>query len=271
MTPEDFERLQALVAGRTGQRLTRDRMKLCEHRLGPVARREGFGDVPALLAALWSQTSAGLTWAAVEAVLDAETWFRRDRDGFSAFADQLLPALAKARPGGRVRLWSVGCSTGQEAYSLAMAALERGAAAEVLATDVNRLSLERAAAGLYSGFEVQRGLSARAQIRWFAPSEDGWTVVPELRAAVTFRRANLLDPPETGEPMDVIFCRHVLGGMEPAARALALEHLERALADDGCLFVGSGERIEGDTVAFRPVAGRSGLYVKARGMIRRAA
>lgn len=271
MTPEDFERLQALVAGRTGHRLTRDRMKLAEHRLGPVARREGFEDVSALLASLWAQPVASVAWAAIEALLDPETWFRRDRAAFAVFADQLLPALASARPGGRVRLWSAGCSTGQEAWSLAMAAADKGIAARILATDLNRVSLERARLGAYSGFEIQRGLSARSMIRWFVQADELWTAADALRAGVEFRRANLLDPMPEDEKFDVVFCRHVLGGMEPRRRALALDNIERALADDGCLFTGPDESLLSDTVAFRPVSGRPGLYVKATGALRRAA
>ncbi|HEV7229187.1 protein-glutamate O-methyltransferase CheR [Brevundimonas sp.] len=271
MTPEDFERLQALVVGRTGQRLGRDRMKLAQHRLASVARREGFDDVGALLAGLWDKPVASVGWAVIEALLDSETWFRRDRAAFAVFADQLLPALASARPGGRVRLWSAGCSTGQEAWSLAMAAAERGIDAQVLATDLNRLSLERARIGAYSGFEIQRGLSARAMIRWFVQADELWTAADALRAGVEFRRANLLDPMPDDQKFDVVFCRHVLGGMEPRRRALALDNIERALTDDGCLFTGPDESLDGDTVAFRPVSGRPGLYVKSAGALRRAA
>lgn len=271
MTPEDFERLQGLVTGRTGQRLARDRIKLAEHRLAPVARREGFDNVDALLAALWDKPVASVAWSVIEALLDPETWFRRDRAGFSVFADQLLPALSSARPGGRVRLWSAGCSTGQETWSMAIAAAERGVQADILGTDLNRLSLDRAQVGAYSGFEIQRGLSAASMIRWFDRHEDRWVAKSDLRHGMTFDRANLMEPAPEGARFDVVFCRHVLGTMEPQRRALALDNLERALADDGCLFVGPDENLSGDTVAFRPVAGRPGLYVKAHGALRRAA
>jgi chemotaxis protein methyltransferase CheR len=271
MTPEDFDRLQTLVLGRTGQRLGRDRMKLAEHRLGPIARRYSFDDVDALLNALWTQPVASVAWSAIEALLDPETWFRRDRESFAIFADHLLPALATARQGAKVRLWSAGCSTGQEAWSMAMAGLERGVAIDVLGTDLNRLSLERAAQGDYSGFEIQRGLSAQAMIRWFQPRQDRWVAGDALRAVVRFQRANLMDPVDEPTRFDVIFCRHVLGGMDPQRRAMVLDLLDRSLVDDGCLFVGPDERLDGDTVAFRPVAGRRGLYVKAHGALRRAA
>jgi len=271
MTPEDFDRLQTLLATRAGFRLTRDRMHLAEHRLGPVARREGYHNVEAMLSSLWSKPVASLGWAVIEALLNGETWFRRDRAVFDVFSRELMPALTAARPGGKVRLWSAGASTGQEAYSLAIAALEARADAEIIATDLSRPAIEKATSGLYTSFEIQRGLSARTMLRWFEQVDEHWRARPELRGAVTFERANLLDEPADDRKFDVIFCRHVLNDLEPARRARVLDMLERRLVDDGCLFLGLDERPEGDSIAFRPVAGRKGLYVKAPSALRRAA
>jgi len=271
MTPEDFERLQALMATRAGFRLTRDRMHLAEHRLGPIARREGFDGVQPMLEALWAKPVASLGWAVIEALLNSETWFRRDRAPFDSFSRELLPALGRARPGGLVRVWSAGCASGQEAYSLAMAALDMRAQVEVTATDLSSRAIDRARAGTYTGFEIQRGLSASTMLRWFTPQDDHWVARPELREAVRFQRANLLDEPGEGPRYDVIFCRHVLKDMEPTRRAAVIEALERRLVDDGCLFVGSDERLEGDSIAFRPVNGRKGLFVKSPSSQSRAA
>ncbi|WP_392354730.1 protein-glutamate O-methyltransferase CheR [Brevundimonas sp. LF-1] len=206
----------------------------------------------------------------IEALLNAETWFRRDRAAFEVLERELLPALTAAR-GGPVRIWSAGAGSGQEAYSLAIAALEAGARVEVLATDLSRQAIEKALSGLYSSFEIQRGLSARTMLRWFEQVDDHWRARPELRAAVTFKRANLLDAPADEGRFDIIFCRHVLGDMTPERRPRLLDGLERGLVDDGCLFLGADERPDGDSVAFRPVAGRRGLYVKSPSAYRRAA
>lgn len=271
MTPEDFDRLQSLLASRAGFRLSRDRIHLATHRLGPVARREGYDSVDAMLGALWGQPIAGLGWAVIEAMLNAETWFRRDRATFDTFARELLPALTRARPGGRVTLWSAGCSTGQEPYSLAMSASDLQAPLSILATDLSQRALDKARSGLYTGFEIQRGLSAAAMLRWFDQVDDHWAARPALRDMVRFERANLLDEPGDDARFDIIFCRHVLNDMEPARRVQVLEALERRLVDDGCLFLGAGERLDGDTVAFRPVSGRPGLFVKAPSALRRAA
>ncbi|MET4685518.1 CheR family methyltransferase [Brevundimonas faecalis] len=271
MTPEDFDRLQTLLATRAGFRLTRDRLHLAEHRLGPVARREGYHNVEAMLETLWSKPVASLGWSVIEALLNGETWFRRDRPVFDVFSRELMPALVKARPGGKVRLWSAGASTGQEAYSLAMTALELGADVEITATDLCKQAIDKAASGLYTPFEVQRGLSARTMLRWFEQVEDHWRVRPELRRVVRFERGNLLDDPSDDGRYDVIFCRYLLTDLEPARRAQVLDILERRLVDDGCLFLGLDERPEADSVAFRPVAGRRGLYVKTPSALSRAA
>jgi len=272
MSPEDFDRLQSLMATRAGYRLTRDRMKLAEHRLGPVARREGFETVDAMLAALWTKPVASLGWSIIEALLNPETWFRRDRAAFETFSGELLPALIRARAGQPIRIWSAGCSTGQEVWSIGMAALELGAPVEIVATDLSRRALEKARTGAYTGFEIQRGLKAQTMLRWFDQAEDAWIARAELRALAHFARANLLTAPAADAPrFDVIFCRHVMDDMESAARGQVLDQLERRLVDDGCLFLGAEERIGDDSLAFRPVAGRKGLFVKSPAALKRAA
>lgn len=271
MSPEDFDRLQSLMTSRAGFRLTRDRMKLAEHRLGPVARREGFETVDAMLASLWAKPVAGLGWAVIESLVNPETWFRRERVSFDTFGKELLPALSAARRGQPVKVWSAGCSTGQEAWSLAIAAHEAGVPVEIVATDLSQRALEKARSGTYTGFEIQRGLRAETMLRHFDQADDAWIVKPELRAGVHFARANLIDPPADSHRFDIIFCRHVLGDADPVRRGEMFDNLERRLVDDGCLFLGPGEQPENDSIAFRPVAGRKGLFVKSPAALKRVA
>lgn len=271
MTQDDFDRLQALMASRAGFRLGRDRIHLAEHRLAPVARREGFESVDALLGTLWAKPVASLGWAVIEALLNPETWFRRDRTIFETFAHELLPAIGRVRPDGRVRVWSAGCSHGQEPYSLAMSALDGGANVEIIASDLSQRALERGRSGVYNAFEIQRGLSARNMLRWFDRADDAWVTKPALRDAVRFVRHNLMDAPSDPARFDVIFCRNVLGDMDPHKRGQVVDGLERRLVDDGVLVLGTDERIESDTIAFRPVSGHQGLFVKSSSAISRAA
>jgi len=273
VTPEDFDKLQSLMASRVGYALTPDRMQLGEHRLGPVARREGYHNVEALLHTLWSRPVGSLGWSIIETLLNTETWFRRDRNVFDLFARELLPALHKARQGRAIRIWVAGGASGQEAFSLAMAALEKNIPVEILSTDISQRALEKGGRGIYSGFEIQRGLTARSMLRWFEPVEDQWQARPELRHAVHFDRTNLLDPLPVDlagkGPFDLIFCRNVVSDMIPDARAKVLDRLYEPLLDDGCLFLGLDEKADGKL--FRPVAGRAGLYVKGPSHDQRAA
>lgn len=273
MTPEDFDRLQALMAGRTGYALTTDRMQLAEHRLGPVARREGFHNVEALLNSVWSRPIGSLGWSIIETLLNTETWFRRDRHVFDLYAHELLPALAKAREGRAIRIWVAGGASGQEAFSLAMAAHEQDIAVDILSTDLSQQALEKGGRGIYSSFEIQRGLSARTMLRWFEPVEDQWQARNDLRHSIHFDRANLLDPLPVDlagkGPFDLIFCRNVLCDMIPEMRHKVLEKLHNPLLDDGCLFLGLDEKPDGKL--FRSVAGRAGLFVKGPTQSRHAA
>ena len=271
MTQEDFERLQALMVSRAGFRLARDRIHLAEHRLAPVARRESFDSVDDMLASLWAKPVASLGWAVIEALLTPETWFRRDRVVFDTFARELLPAIARARPEGLVRVWSAGCSHGQEPYSLAMGALDSGTNVEIVATDLSQRAVERGRSGSYTAFEIQRGLSAQTMLRWFDPAEDVWIARQSLRDTVRFARHNLLDPPADTAQFDIILCRNVLSEMDPSKRGQVIDGLEKRLVDDGVLILGADERIDADTLAFRPVGGRRGLFVKAPSALSRAA
>jgi chemotaxis protein methyltransferase CheR len=272
MTPEDFQHLQTLMATRAGYLLTRERIHLARHRLGPVARREGFASVDALVAQLRAAPPGELAWAVIEALLNAETWFRRDRTPFSVFAREVAPAIGRVRPSGAVRVWSAGCGSGQEAYSLGIVAAKTQAKVEIVATDLSPRALEKAQSGYYTPFEVQRGLSAAQMLNWFEQGDEMWRVRPELRQSIAFRHANLLDTPTPttdAQRFDVIFCRYVLCDMEPTRRARALDILADSLVDDGCLFLGLGEAIDERT--FRAVPGRDGLFVKSPTALRRAA
>lgn len=271
MSPEDFTRVQALMASRAGYRLTSDRIRLTEHRLGPVARHYGFEDVDAMLAQLWAKPVASLGWSVIEALLNTETWFNRDENAFEILGQELAPAMARARPGGKIRIWSAGCSTGQEAWSLAMCGLAAGVDVEVTGVDLSRRAVEKATEATYTAFEIQRGLSARTMLNWFEQVDDQWRAKPELREVVQFNRANLLDDPADDSRYDIIFCRHVLTDIDPTRRARVLDTLEHRLVDDGCLFLGPDERPEADSIAFRPVHGRKGLFVKSPTTLRSAA
>jgi len=238
---------------------------LIDSRLEAVARGAGFAGISDLLAAIRAGGDQALVWRLVEAMTASETSFFRDKAVFTALEADVLPRLARARAGGPVRVWSAACSTGQEIYSLAMLAerarLGGGDTHLVLAaSDLSASALARAKSGLYSQFEVQRGLPIRLLVRHFEKVGDMWRISPDIRRQVLWRRINLVADLGAVGSFDVILCRNVISGMEPAFQKKVLEALARVLPADGVLALGAGESADAAGGALQPVAGQSGLF-----------
>jgi chemotaxis protein methyltransferase CheR len=210
----------------------------------------------------------GLSNQVVEALLNNETYFFRDRSPFDLVARHALPELAKKRHSSkRIKIWSAGCSTGQEVYSLAMLFAEdpvqwRGWTVDILGTDVSTAVVDRARSGLYTQFEVQRGLGINQTIRWFEENADGWRAIEELRKPIRFQVHNLLEPPPHPGDFDIVLCRNVLLYLTAEKRTLAFERIASSLAKDGWLMLGAGETVIGQTNRF-------GADINARGLYRR--
>ena len=239
--PMDRSFLAALCLARAGLSVDPSKSYLIESRLGPVARREGFASPEALITALRSQPDDRMAWATVEAMTLPETEFFRDRAVFEHLAQDVLPQLARRRAGAPVRIWSMACGGGQEIYSLAMMLADAPGAAlpvELFGSDLSERSLEKAQAGLYSQFEVQRGLRARDLVRNFEARGEAFVLSPRIRQMVRWRRVNLLDDLSRFGPFDLLLCRNVLSGLVPEARARVLSALRQALAPGGHLVLG---------------------------------
>ena len=262
-----FAKLAAAVRAASGLSLPRTQLAFIEARLQPTVRRLELGDAPTLVQRLSTGSDPALIQAVVEALVMTETSFFRDKTPFDQLKREVLPALATARRDRPVRVWCVGCATGQEAYSVAMLAEQlRGEGApvplEILGTDLSDRCLEKAATGLYTQFEVQRGLPIRLLIEWFEQTDEMWRVSPRLRQAVSWRRFNLLDAPDPAQAWDLILCRNVLSDFDDDIRRVVLERLAGVLAEDGRLVLGLSETVHGVSDAFRPVPGRRGLYAR---------
>ena len=267
MSPEDIQLIVALCKQRAGLRIDPAKTYLIESRLGPLARREAYGSVAELITGLRSRREEPLIWALVEAMTSSETAFFRDRTPFAQFRDEILPTLTRMRGPEPIRVWSAGCSTGQEAYSLAMIAeagqgLEPGARIEIYGSDLSERCIEKSQAGLYNPFEVQRGLPIRQLVDHFDKVEDNWRLSPRIRQRVRWRRLNLAGDLSGVGQFDVIFCRNVLSDMDEAVRPRVLEGLAAALPADGFLVLGEGESPLGLTDAYRPITGREGLFAR---------
>jgi chemotaxis protein methyltransferase CheR len=265
MRPEDCELVAQLCAARAGLRVDAEKTYLMESRLGPVARREGFGSIPDLLSALRAKREDRLAWAIVEAMVQAETSFFRDRTPFELFRDDVLPTLVRLRESEPIRIWSAACASGQEVYSLAMIVDDEraklpGLKVELFGSDLCERQLEKAQSGLYTQFEVQRGLPIRQLVRHFDKVDEMWGISPRIRQMVRWRRINLVADLSTAGRFDVIFCRYVLSRLVAPMKARLLENMARALSPEGFLFLGEGEAVADLGVAFQPVDGRPGLY-----------
>lgn len=262
MTPADIDHLVMLCRTLAGLTVSPDKTYIIESRLTPVARREGFTTAADLMAAVRTGSEDRLAWAAVEAMTVSQTTFFRDRAAFEALRDDLLPRLAARRGGGPIRIWSAGCSTGAEAYSLAMTAMDANVSVEVVGSDISERSLEKARSGLFTQFEVQRGLPVRHLLRYFVKFDDSWSVSDRLKAAVTWRRDNLLGDLQAPGPFDVILCRHVLSMMDPAIHGKVLDTLRSALARDGYLILAPGEGLGQNGGELTAVEGTPGLFAR---------
>ncbi len=267
MTPEDIEHLAATLKARSGLILGTDKNYLIESRLSPVARREGYANVSALLTALRTKREEKLMAMVTDAMTTNETFFFRDKLPFDQFKSDVLPALAKARMNNEIKIWCAACSTGQEPYSLAMLMDEsRGQFPrmnlDILATDISERCLEKATAGLYTQFEVQRGLPITQMVKHFEKVDEMWRISPKLRQGIRFKKMNLLDDLRSVGRQDVIYCRNVLIYFDLETKKRVLEQMSTLLADDGYLFLGAAETVLGITDSFKPMPGMRGLYIK---------
>jgi chemotaxis protein methyltransferase CheR len=248
--------LGALMEARTGQRIAAGRAWRIETALRPLLRDRGLSSLDELVTHLLDGHHPALADQAVDAMLNGETSFFRDAAVLSLVAE-----VVEGVAGRRARVWSAGCSTGQEALSLAMLLAERGRVeADVVGTDVSDTAVARARAGRYSHFEIQRGLPIKSMMRWFEPAGDDWTARAELTRFVSFRRQNLLTDPAPPGEFDAVLCRNVLLYLAPDRRRRVLACLAGAVRPGGVLVLGAGETVIGQSDAFHPSERWRGLY-----------
>jgi chemotaxis protein methyltransferase CheR len=258
LSPASQAILAELLAERTGQEMQESRRWRFGAALTGLVRELDIADIDAAIAGMARERSGPLARRVVEALLNHETYFFRDRQLFDLLGSQAIPRLAERRANTRrLSLWSAGCSTGQEAYSLAMLFAEQGARWEgwtidILACDVSATVVETARSGRYSQFQVQRGLSVMQTLRWFEEDGEGWQIAPTLRSMVRFKVHNVLDPLPAGSRFDLVLCRNVLLYFDAPTRARAFDRLAAATAEDGLLMLGAGETARGRTGRFAP-------------------
>ena len=267
----DIEFLRTTIAKRSGNVISAGQSYLLEARLAPVAESAGLADVGALVAELRKNTRTSLHAKVTEAMTINETSFFRDIQPFDALKDHVLPDLAQKRAATRaLSVWSAASSSGQEAYSIAIAIRThfpemKDWANRVLGTDLSDDMVQRTREGVYSQFEVNRGLPASLLVRNFDRVGLNWRVKPELRKMVEARKMNLADNWSTIARHDVVFLRNVLIYFDARMKERILKRVHQSMHPDGYLFLGGGETLIqlnvpferstiGETVCFRPVA-----------------
>ena len=265
MTPLDYEYLRKLLKGRSGLDLSADKQYLVESRLVPLARSSGLPGIPELVQKMKGGADA-LTAEVVEAMTTNETFFFRDKIPFDHLQQTILPALLQTRAARRsLRIWCAASSTGQEPYSIAMCLKEAGAALagwriEIVATDLSQAVLEKSRAGIFSQFEVQRGLPIQLLVKYFTQAGELWQLNADIRGMVQHRQLNLLQDFSHLGAFDVIFCRNVLIYFDQDTKTNIFGRLARMIEPDGVLLLGAAESVVGITNVFKPYPDRRGLY-----------
>ena len=269
MNQKDFAYLAELLHRRSGLVLTQQKTHLVEGRLAPVMSRFGFKESGALVRELRHGHEA-LAIAVIEAMTTNDSAFFRDRRTFEEFRDIVLPELLNRRAGSkRLRIWCAACAAGQEPYSIAMILednnlLAQGWTVDLIASDLNSQMIARAEDGLYSQFEVQRGLPIRRLVRNFTQEGSNWRISKNLRRMVAFRIFNLLDSYGWLMEVDVVFCRNVLMYFDRKTRVSVIDRIADMLAPDGALLVGPAESISGLTIDFLQTDEAPGLYYRTK-------
>jgi len=266
VTPLDYEFLRKLLKERSGLDLSPDKQYLVESRLVPLARKVGLAGISDLVQRMKSGSAEALTSDVVEAMTTNETFFFRDKTPFDHLKDTMMPALLQARGARRsLRIWCAASSTGQEPYSIAMCLKELGPAVagwkvDIVATDLSQGVLEKSKAGIFSQFEVQRGLPIQLLVKYFTQVGDMWQLNPEIRSMVQHRQLNLLQDFAHLGTFDIIFCRNVLIYFDQDTKTAIFERLARVIEGDGFMVLGAAESVVGISDVFKPHPERRGLY-----------
>lgn len=265
-----YQIIADLLAARTGQHLTESRRWRVPTALAGIFREHGISNVDQLVCLLDEPrrrtSDHDLATEVVEALLNNETYFFRDKPAFDQIPEDILPELARRREHTkRISIWCAGCSTGQEVHSLAMLFEDQkdrwaGWTIDILGTDVSHRAIRAARTGLYSQFEVQRGLGVAQMLRHFDETPDGWQIRDHVRGITRFQQHNILTEPPGRQRFDLVLCRNVLLYFERENRETAFRRLSGALARDGFLMLGAGETVIGQTRDFTPSPKRMSIY-----------
>ena len=271
LRPDDFDFVAKLLKERSGLVITADKAYLLESRLMPLARKRGLKGFEDLIQTMRSTRDEALARDVTEAMTTNESFFFRDIKPFDQFRDVVLPQVLDGRASKKAfRIWCAASSSGQEPYSLAMILREQAARLsgwriDIVATDISAEMLEKAKAGVYSQFEVQRGLPIQMLVKYFKKRDETWQIDPSIRAMVQFKEFNLLHDLRPLGQFDIVFCRNVLIYFDQPTKTRVLDAMSKLMPDDGILYLGGAETVLGISDRFKPVPNQRGIYGVNRG------
>ena len=262
LSVDEFNQIRKFVQETSGLALTADKEYLVRTRLEPVATRNRLASFEEVVRKLQESNNTLFREEVIDAMTTNETSFNRDGHPFDELRRSILPRLLRILqdrktnsgiPFPRIRFWSVAASTGQEPYSIAMAILDflaanpgTGWTAEhfwILGTDISDRALNVARAGLYSDWDVERGVTPQQKSNYFSPRGNQWLISPTVRKMVEFRKLNVLQSVSDLSCFDMIFCRNLLIYFDEPTRFSVGQKIARSLNTDGILVLGSAEHL----------------------------
>lgn len=272
MKISDYELYKSLLKDKSGLVLPPEKSYLLDSRLLPVAKKWGYPTLSAMTMTLYGVPETELVEDITEAMIDHETSFFRDPEIFKTFSEFVMPYLANHRKNSKkLRIWSAGCASGQEPYSIAMTVLEdeshfQSKHVDIYATDLSKALLDKAEAGRYNQYEAQRGLPVKLLLEYFEPIEkNSWAAKRHLKRMITFDHHNLMETMDYMDEFDVIFCSHVLQNFDKETKASILHRMAELLPDDGFILMAENPDIESFTSDIKPVKSHPGLYILSDG------
>ncbi|KKJ76382.1 chemotaxis protein CheR [Kiloniella litopenaei] len=266
MNVSDFDFISQFLKKRSGLVLSQDKAYLLESRLNPVARKWSLSGFDELVQKVRATNDERILNDITEAMTTNESFFFRDQKPFDQFKDLVLPHMLEKRASSKtIRIWSAACSSGQEPYTLAMLLKEAGPALagwkiEIIATDLSNEILNKAKEGVYTQFEVQRGLPINLLVKYFQQNGDRWQIDSSIRNMVTFKPFNLLESPAMLGKFDIVFCRNVLIYFDQPTKSAVLKNIAKQMPDDGFLYLGGAETVLGISDEFQLIPGKRGIY-----------
>jgi len=266
MSSKDFSVIASFLKDRSGLIIGEDKTYLLETRLSAILREHNIPGLSGLADILRQPGPHAVKDKVVDAMTTNETSFFRDNHPFETLRQSLIPGLIARRASSRsLRIWSAACSTGQEPYSLAMMLKDNfpilgGWKVEIVATDLSPTVLDRARSGLYSTFEVQRGLPIQMLVRHFEQEEPNWRIKPEIRQTISFRPLNLLADFSSLGQFDIVLCRNVLIYFDQPTKTQILNGITRRIVPDGALLLGGAESVFGLCSTLAALPGLKGVY-----------